>query len=46
VFYNDIKKLNALDVIAIEDKILKKIEYKNIIEDFILKNTKKIVLSK
>lgn len=40
VFYNE-KKLNALDVIVIDNKMLKT-RLENIIEYFILKNTKKM----
>jgi hypothetical protein len=46
VFYNDSKKLNALDIITIPSKILEKIEHKNIIEDFTSKTIKFFFLSK
>jgi hypothetical protein len=35
------KRLNALDVIVIDNKMIEKTEYEHIIEDFILKNPKK-----
>jgi hypothetical protein len=40
------KKLNALGIIATESKMQDKISYKKIIEDLILKNTKRIIFSK
>jgi hypothetical protein len=38
------ERLNALAVIAIESDTLQKIEYEDIIEDFIFKNTMRIML--
>jgi hypothetical protein len=35
------ERLNDLPIIALEGKMLEKIDYKHIIEDFISKNTKK-----
>jgi hypothetical protein len=40
------ERLNALAVIAIESDTLEKIEYEDIIEDFIFKNTMRIMLFK
>ena len=40
------ERLNALAVIALESGMLEKIDYEYIIEDFISKNTKRMMLSK
>jgi hypothetical protein len=40
------ERLNALAVIAIESDMLEKIDYEDIIEDFISKNTMRIMLFK
>jgi hypothetical protein len=45
VFYNN-TRLNALAAIAIESDMLEKIEYEDIIEDFISKNTMRIMIFK
>jgi hypothetical protein len=45
--YNDTKKrLNALAVITTESEMLEKIDHKDIIENFISKNTKRTILFK
>jgi hypothetical protein len=36
--------LNGLAIIAIENDVLKKITYENIIEDFISKNSRRMML--
>ena len=40
------ERLNALAIITLESGMLEKIEYEYIIEDFISKNTKRIMLFK
>jgi hypothetical protein len=40
------ERLNALAVIAIESDTLEKIDYEDIIEDFIFKNAMRIMLFK
>ena len=40
------ERLNALAIIALESGMLEKIEYEYIIEDFISKNAKRIMLFK
>jgi hypothetical protein len=45
VFYNN-TRLNALAAIVIESDMLEKIEYEDIIEDFISKNTMRIMIFK
>jgi hypothetical protein len=38
------ERLNGLATIALENDIFKKIKYEDIVEDFILKNTRRIML--
>jgi hypothetical protein len=40
------ERLNSLATIALESGLLEKINYKHIIEDFISKNTKRMMLFK
>jgi hypothetical protein len=40
------ERLNDLAIIALESRILEKIDYEHIIEDFISKNTKRMKLFK
>jgi hypothetical protein len=40
------ERLNDLAIIALEGEMLEKIDYENIIEDFISKNTKRMMLFK
>jgi hypothetical protein len=39
------QKLNDLTIISLESEVMKKIDYENIIENFISKNPKRIIFS-
>ncbi|XP_044951609.1 uncharacterized protein LOC123401820 [Hordeum vulgare subsp. vulgare] len=45
-YYHDTKRLTDLTIIALESEVLEKIDYEDIIEDFISKNTKRMMLFK